>query len=740
MSSFNMSRANVPQAFVSSYAPRIRSYANSLLTPAIQPPNVIAPLRTTKRGTHAVNYSEDLETDSLEDSDAPRRPTGLRSLRQNVSEHGGGGQPALALAKELGKELRAPVDVQGIWREWMGKPKKAMTEKQVHVQSTLPLALVPIRIDLNVDPFQPDAPLPKPNNARELGLDENSPAYKSPDVTPQYTLKDYFLWNLHEALITPDQFAKVFVDELDFPLARKPALVVQITQQIRNQLEEHAGVALHPLFADSNKDAPPAAAAAADARLPSQQRPPLSRDHSSTPRVGTPLPSSLHAPQTNGFNTPNATSTPLPLGSSVTASAQPLSIHNPDDAYRCVISLSVNLMNRLYTDKFEWSLLHPPGFPEAFAKQTCADLGLSGEWVPALAHAIYEAVLKLKKEVCENGGSVIGVIGSGVDAWGQVDNEAAEVHGDGTLAIGEGAGWRFDGEDLGAEWQPRVEVLSKEEIEKREGDRDRQLRRLRRETAIRANVSFQPDYFANGLGGSQGLGAEEERMGRGERAKKKRRFRSLSPAGRDTPDFSAAFGGEQGKLTEAERQFWHCGHCRVWGGAVWSVRDGPAGPRTLCNNCGHLYERDQRLPPWSKDLYAQERPGGSIRNDTNQPPAPPALHATPSASTTFIPNPHRASSQSHTFASRADLSALPDVYAATVRGGGPRMFEEYAIEGEDLDWTKVTDPRERKRLQNIINGRKYRERRLAAEGSTPGAPGSAAGLGGGSPGPGFGTY
>lgn len=40
----------------------------------------------------------------------------------------------------------------------------------------------------------------------------------------------------------------------------------------------------------------------------------------------------------------------------------------------------------------------------------------------------------------------------------------------------------------------------------------------------------------------------------------------------------------------------------------------------------------------------------------------------------------------------------------------------YAEPGEDLDWTKVSEPRERKRLQNIINGRKYRERRLAAEG------------------------
>lgn len=578
-----MSRTNVPQAFVSSYAPRIRTYANSLLTAAVQPANVVAPLRTTKRGTTAVNYSEDLESDTIDDSDAPRRPTGLRSLRHNDSQ-----AAQVPQLREVGRELDAPVDVQGIWREWMGKPKKALTEKQVHVQATLPLNLVPIRIDLNISPFQPEPPLPKPNNARELGIDENSPAYKAPDLTPEYRLKDYFLWNIHEALITPDQFAKVFVDELDFPVDRRPALVQQITQQIRQQLEDHAAIALHPVFNPSSIPAAAAATAAPSAPAGAlaeprtiSQRPPLSRDHSSTPLRATPA---LHHAPTNAFNTPNASSTPLPGGPSITASAQPLpsSVHNPDDAYRCVISLSINLMNRLYTDKFEWSLMHPPGFPEIFAKQTCADMGLSGEWVPALAHAIYDAVLKLKKDVCENGGSIMGIIGSGVNAWGEIDNEAAEVHGDGSFSMGEGAGWRFDNEDLGAEWQPRVETLSKEEIEKREGDRERQIRRLRRETAARATVSFQPqnsgmgDYFGNGLGTP---GGEEERMGRGERSKKKRRFRSLTPVARETPDLSAAFGGEQGKLTEQERQLWHCSHCRVWGGAVWAVRDGPAGPR-----------------------------------------------------------------------------------------------------------------------------------------------------------------
>lgn len=594
MSAFSLSRTESPQAFVSSFAPRVRTYQNSLLTPAIQPQNAIPPLRTTKRGTTAINYSEDFENDSLvEDSDAPRRPTGLRSLRQNES------QTVVTTGPVQSTELTSAVDVQGIWREWMGKPKKAMTERQVMLQAQLPLNLVPIRIDLSVSPFQPEAPLPKPNNARELGVDENSPAYKAPDMTPEFRIKDSFLWNLHEALMTPDQFAKVFVDELDFPLERRPALAMQVSQQIRTQLEEHAAVVMHPLFNPTSNTT--------ETRNIST-RPPISREISSTPFAQTP---SAQQPQTNGVNTPNVAQTPLPNDANVSAVAQPLppsSVHNPDDAHRCIISLSINLMNRLYTDKFEWSLMHPAGFPEIFAKQTCADLGLSGEWVPALAHAIYEAVLKLKKEYCENNGSLLAVIGSGIDAWGQIDNEAAEVHGDGSLAIGEAAGWRFDNDDLGAEWQPRVEVLSKDEIEKREGDRERQIRRQRREMAARANAGFAPPpALANDYFGSQSGAGDEERMGRGERSKKKRRFRSLSPTGRETPDFTAAFGGEQGKLTESERPVWQCSHCRIGGSAVWAVRDGPNGSRVSFCLASTVYHKANKLSVTLQQLWSSVR-------------------------------------------------------------------------------------------------------------------------------------
>jgi chromatin structure-remodeling complex subunit SFH1 len=81
MPAMNANRVTAPQAFVSSYAPRIRTYGNSILAP-VQPQNVIPPMRTTKRGTTAINYSEDFADDSIEDSDNPRRQTGLRTAQQ----------------------------------------------------------------------------------------------------------------------------------------------------------------------------------------------------------------------------------------------------------------------------------------------------------------------------------------------------------------------------------------------------------------------------------------------------------------------------------------------------------------------------------------------------------------------------------------------------------------------------------------------------------------------------------
>lgn len=384
------------------------------------------------------------------------------------------------------------------------------------------MTLIPIRIDLEIPSFRPEAALPTPINAREFGIDESLPAYKQPEPTPAYRLHDSFLWNLHEALATPDQFAKKFVDELDFPPDRKPVLVIQITNQIRTQLEDYAGVALHPLFHPADQPALPNA--------PLNPKPVTNLSNTATSRPLTPLPNPLVASYslTNGA-TPNGTTTPQPQQNSVTVTAETVvnDVADPDDTYRCIVNLNVNLLNKLYSDKFEWSLIHPPGLAEEFAARTCADFGLAGEWVSIIAHAIYESVLRLKKDVCENGGLLLN--------YGEMPNDAAQ---------GAEAGWRYEPDHLAEEWEPRIENLSKEEIEKREGDRERQLRRVRRETARYSTTTDMRPPPSLAVAQNNIFAEEEQPMGRGERSKKKRRFRSLSPLGRDTPDTAVAgYGG-----------------------------------------------------------------------------------------------------------------------------------------------------------------------------------------------------
>ena len=612
------------QAFVTSYAPRLRQYANSFVTPVLQTQTIAPTARTTKRGTTVINYADDAyDDDDFDDSESgARRPTGLRSLRREDLEKKD------TTADKLGKEIYEPVDVQGIYREWMirrtVKPTYECpdslylvfstsnlpvpwprTDQQVHIQAQLPLTLIPVRIDLDVPAHNPESPFPTPRGGSEaMALNPSLPQFRRPEQAPPYKIRDFFLWNLHEALLTPEDFATTLVRELDLP--NQTALTLAISQQIRTQLEEYAGVALHPLFHNQSKPAPIAANAAnepdSDSKVLSNggsrditPKPPLalydSRPASRTPDILTPGPT-LVAP-TPAQQPPNgapviAEASLLPLqADAVPQEPDVPGFLNPDDTYRCIITLSISLSSRLYADKFEWSLLHPPGLAEVFAKQTCADLGLGGEWVLAITHAIYEAVLRLKKEACEGG-----MLMSGGGAWGQgeVDNQAVRLE--------EGAGWRYDADDFGAEWEPKLEVLSKDEIEKREGDRERQLRRLRRETArFSSTAGMVPSareqeaqtrgsYFDMPGNANGGGDSETPNMGRGERSKKKRRFRSLSPVAKalGTPGegingVGTGWGGASNQLTDFERPNWRCKWCLVWGNAVWAVRDGPMGPR-----------------------------------------------------------------------------------------------------------------------------------------------------------------
>lgn len=132
-------RTGPAQGYVTSYAPRLRQYANALISPVL-PAQPAPAARTTKRGTVAINYAENEYDDDIDFDDndggggggaggagggggtggvdgfGSRRPTGLRSLRRDElhPERGPAGE-------KLGTEARAPMNVQPNFRDWVVK-------------------------------------------------------------------------------------------------------------------------------------------------------------------------------------------------------------------------------------------------------------------------------------------------------------------------------------------------------------------------------------------------------------------------------------------------------------------------------------------------------------------------------------------------------------------------------------------------------------------------------------------
>ncbi|KAK6977951.1 hypothetical protein R3P38DRAFT_3470482 [Favolaschia claudopus] len=69
---------------------------------------------------------------------------------------------------------------------------------------------------------------------------------------------------------------------------------------------------------------------------------------------------------------------------------------------RVILSIDVQIANHHLLDHIEWGLLSPLT-PEDFAKTLCCDLGLAGEAVPVIAHAVHEELMKHKKDAVEWG-------------------------------------------------------------------------------------------------------------------------------------------------------------------------------------------------------------------------------------------------------------------------------------------------------------------------------------------------
>jgi len=128
-------------------------------------------------------------------------------------------------------------------------------------------------------------------------------------------------------------------------------------------------------------------------------------------------------------------------------------------------------------DHIEWDLLSPLT-PEAFSKKLCLEIGLSGEAVPLIAHAVHEELMKHKKDAIEWG--VIGADRDAGDDRGLLKDKTGLGLGWGrTPRDGRGpkmlrSVWRDWAE--AEEFRTKFEVLTAEEVERREIERERASR------------------------------------------------------------------------------------------------------------------------------------------------------------------------------------------------------------------------------------------------------------------------
>jgi len=163
---------------------------------------------------------------------------------------------------------------------------------------------------------------------------------------------------------------------------------------------------------------------------------------------------------------------------------------------RVILSIDVQIANHHLMDHIEWDLLSPLT-PEAFSAKLCSELGLTGEAVPLIAHAVHEELLKHKKDAIE-----WGVIGGDRDPGDDGTGERAQRDRSGFGLVkdktGLGLGWgRAPRDGRGPktlksvwrdwaeaeEFRTKFEELTAEEVERREIERERASRRLRRETS-----------------------------------------------------------------------------------------------------------------------------------------------------------------------------------------------------------------------------------------------------------------
>ncbi|KIK61761.1 hypothetical protein GYMLUDRAFT_576087 [Collybiopsis luxurians FD-317 M1] len=491
------------QGYRTSYASRLRTGSTLLVQPTIFPGSssehnttttttssfqpILTPATSFAQPTRAssrrsrptINYAELDDEDEDEDDEKDKDHTPDAGALDNDVTDGDfvGSRAARAAGRPSSRNVNfqsqsGPADnaSAGLDQSYLGQVPPAHFIKSYPIQSTAASAAVPgPMLGLSYGTNYPSG-------------SEKSPPAPSPLLIPVRVefdvpdsglrIRDVFLWNIHESSpsqaqsripqITPEVFAHQFCKDLEIPTTPWAEMVAN---QIRAQVEDARGEAwvswMESWMGEIGKLEEEAWGKNED-ELYDEEKEDEGQDI-------------ITANAEGEMNVDSATPSFIP-------------------ECRVLLSIDVQIATFHLTDHIEWDLLSPLT-PEQFSVQLCRDLGLSGEAVPLIACAVHEELCRHRKDVVEWG--VVSAIGAAGGGSGTAESGAAGIVDRTGLGFGNlgrpsrerdgrypkplQSAWRDWAE--AEEYATRWEELSPEEVERREIERERAGRRLRRETS-----------------------------------------------------------------------------------------------------------------------------------------------------------------------------------------------------------------------------------------------------------------
>ncbi|KAL0578552.1 SWI/SNF chromatin-remodeling complex subunit [Marasmius crinis-equi] len=337
-------------------------------------------------------------------------------------------------------------DNKAVRREGLKVPRK-LTQEDID----MPEELVPIRLEFDVD---------------------------------HHKMRDTFVWNLNDPVVTPESFAQTLVEDYALPNSYHSQIVKQIQDQLTDfkshsaKYSEDGDLLPVPEYEQAlavckgviGKD---------ESKWWERWRKRLRGAESNAGRKRRKLSGAIEDDANDGDDENDDKDMVNGVLEDEPMDVDQVKVDEGKmrDDLRIVIKIDIIVGSVKLDDQFEWDIDNGSASPELFAETYAQDLGLSGEFKTAIAHSIREQVQTYQKSLY--------LVGRPTDGSPIQDEDLRQSF----LPTLSDVARSF--EQVGS-FTPRLDYLSENDLERNEKERDKEYKRRKRNTRGRRGVNL-PD-------------------------------------------------------------------------------------------------------------------------------------------------------------------------------------------------------------------------------------------------------